>query len=153
MQYIGIDPGQEGGIGIIYEDNTAIAYKYTSDKLIEITKHIKEHKLDVCVYVEEVHSMPQQGVRSMFTFGCGFGKILGILEALNVEYQLVPAHRWKKYIGVTADKSTSIQKCKDLFPDTSLLPTSKCRKPSDGLAEALLIAEYGKRVSRKQLKY
>lgn len=38
MIFVGIDPGIEGGIGIIDEDNSAKAYKYTSDKLIEITK-------------------------------------------------------------------------------------------------------------------
>ena len=46
---------------------------------------------------------------------------------------------------VTSDKNTSIDLCKRLFPDINLLATPRSRKPHDGMAEALLIAEYGRR--------
>lgn len=150
MIFVGIDPGIEGGIGIIDEDNNAVAYKYTSAKLIEITKHFKEHHSDVKFYVEQVHAMPHQGVKSMFTFGSGFGKILGILEALNAEYYLVKPQSWKKGMHVTADKATSIAKCKELYPTTCLKPTTRCRVDHDGLAEAVLIAAYGKKIARNK---
>lgn len=35
--------------------------------------------------------------------------------------------------------------CNRLFPGVSLLPTERCRKDNDGMAEALLMAEYAKR--------
>ena len=142
MVYIGIDPGQTGGIATL--DDTVSTVRYTSANLIGILKKLKAENKSIKVYVEEVHSMPHQGVRSMFTFGNGYGQILGILEALEVKYELVTPNCWKKYVGVTHDKKTSIVKAQKLFPDVSLLPTSKCRVPDDGLAEALLIAYYGK---------
>lgn len=148
MIYVGIDPGLSGGIGVISSDNTATAYKYTSAKLIEVIKSLVGE--DVYITVEQVHAMPHQGVTSMFTFGTGYGMILGILEALGREYHLAKPQTWKKVIGVTYDKSTSIKKAQLLFPDTSLLPSTRCRKPSDGMAEALLIAEYGRRIHNKQ---
>ena len=35
--------------------------------------------------------------------------------------------------------------CPWLFPDVSLLATPRCKKPHDGMAEALLMAEYARR--------
>lgn len=39
----------------------------------------------------------------------------------------------------------SFEVCRKLFPDVSLLPTSRCKKSHDGMAEALLMAEYARR--------
>lgn len=145
MIYIGIDPGQTGGIAIIDDLNkNSVAYPYSSIKLIEICKQFQDNKNRIKIYVEKVHAMPHQGVTSMFNFGMGYGKILGILEAFEFKYNLVTPQSWKKYVGVTADKQTSIRKAQYLFPEVSLLPTKRCRVPNDGMAEALLIAYYGK---------
>lgn len=145
MIYIGIDPGQTGGIAIIDDLNkNSVAYPYSSIKLIEICKKFQDNKNRIRIYVEKVHAMPHQGVTSMFNFGMGYGKILGILEAFEFKYNLVTPQSWKKYVGVTANKQTSISKAQYLFPEVSLLPTKRCRVPNDGMAEALLIAYYGK---------
>lgn len=146
MIYVGIDPGLSGGIGVVGAE--PIAYPYTSKNLITLLKKLRYDNQSVKVYVEEVHSMPQQGVKSMFTFGKGFGTILGILEALEFKYELVKPQTWKTHVGVTADKRTSVKRAQELFPDVSLLPTPRCRVPADGMAEALLIAYYGKEVSQ-----
>lgn len=98
----------------------------------------------VCA-VESVSAMPGQGVTSMFNFGKGFGWILGTLEAYDVPYELIRPQKWKKEFSVTSDKNTSIAVCKRMFPHVSLLPTERCRKDNDGMAEALLIAEYARR--------
>ena len=144
--FIGIDPGVTGGIAVIGEENDATAYPYTAQKLIELCKSLREQdKLNTTrVTVEKVHAMPKQGVASTFNFGAGYGKILGILEALELTPILVPPQTWKKYLGVTHDKQTSIRKAQFLFPNTSLLPTARSRVPNDGMAEALLIAYYSK---------
>lgn len=147
MIYIGIDPGINGGIAVI-RDSDAVAYSYTSSKLINILRDVKETNESLKVFVEEVHSMPAQGVASTFTFGKGFGIILGILEAYEVPYDLVKPQTWKKFMGVTHDKQTSIRKAQKLFPDVSLLATPRCRVLHDGMAEALLIAYYGKNVNK-----
>ena len=91
--------------------------------------------------------MPKQGVTSMFNFGVSFGYIQGVIEAFEIPYELVSPQKWKKHFGLDNDKSKSIAKCKHLFPGVSLLPTERCRKDSDGMAEALLIALYAKRVN------
>lgn len=146
MVYVGIDPGLAGGIGVIRTDSDITAMKYTTQNLISLLKQFAD-ETQVQFFVEHVHAMPKQGVTSTFNFGMGFGQILGILEAFDRKYTLVKPSVWKRVMGVTADKQTSIRKCGQLFPEVSLLPTSRCRVPSDGLAEALLIAEYGRRTA------
>ena len=81
----------------------------------------------------------------MFSFGQNFGWIQGVLEAFGVSYELVQPQKWKKEYSITADKNTSIEVCKRLFPNVSLLPSERCRKDSDGIGEALLMAEYARR--------
>ena len=89
--------------------------------------------------------MPGQGVVSMFTFGTGWGRIMGVLDALRIPYELVRPQKWKKAFSVTSDKNSSIAVCKRLFPDVSLKRTERCVKDDDGMAEALLMAEYARR--------
>lgn len=98
--------------------------------------------------VEKVGAMPGQGVVSMFKFGENFGMIQGILQAFGIPYELVTPQKWKKEFGVTADKNTSIEVCKRLFPDVNLKRTERCKKEHDGMAEALLMAEYARRHMR-----
>lgn len=149
MIYIGIDPGAKGGIAVINTEwkETISLHKYSDDTLIGIleTLEIENHilSMDTCVYVEQVHSMPKQGVASTFKFGVNYGKILGILRVYEIDVHLVTPSKWKKAMGVTSDKQTSINKAKELFPGINLIP-ERCRKEHDGIAEALLIAEYGR---------
>lgn len=145
MIYIGIDPGANGGIGVIDTiEDTAEAYPLTTEKLMEVLHRIGRTR--VCV--EQVNAMPGQGVTSMFNFGKNFGIILGILEALYVSYQLVTPKKWKKEFSLNSDKKKSIECCKRLFPLVDLKKSDRARTDHDGMAEALLIAEYGRRVMK-----
>ena len=156
MIYIGIDPGKNGGIAIIrsigintfepyqkiivepYSDDTMISLGYNIDKLSKENEQIK------CV-LEKVNAMPGQGVVSMFNFGQNYGFIQGVLKAYNIPFELVPPQKWKKEFSVTSDKNTSIEVAKRLFPQVNLKATERCKKDHDGMAEALLMAEYARR--------
>ena len=89
--------------------------------------------------------MPGQGVVSMFNFGHNLGFIEGILQAHHISYQLVPPQTWKKEFSLSSEKNKSIEVCHKLFPGVNLLATERSRKPSDGMAEAILMAEYARR--------
>lgn len=93
----------------------------------------------------KVAAMPGQGVTSMFNFGANFGWIQGVLEALRFPYELIAPQRWKKEFSLTSDKKASIRTAQRLFPGVSLLADKHCRVESDGVAEALLLAEYARR--------
>ena len=102
------------------------------------------------VYVEKVHSMPKQGVASTFKFGMGYGVIIGICDALGLPYRLVTPQAWKKQVlaGTTKDKDAAISFVRRAYPHVNLTPGAK-RKPHDGMADALCIAEFGRHLMAK----
>ena len=143
MIYIGVDPGKNGGIAIIDSDGV-IAFPFSEERLLIELDGIAQEYECIC-YLEHVHAMPKQGVSSTFNFGMNFGFIQGVLKAYEIPYELVTPQKWKKEFSCTSDKNTSIEVCKRLFPNVNLKATDRCKKDHDGIAEALLIAEYGRR--------
>lgn len=142
MTYIGIDPGAKGGLAVIRDGGGITVVPYEKSRYIEILSRVPSDS--VCC-LEHVHAMPGQGVTSMFNFGQTFGWVQGVLEAMGISYELVQPQKWKKEFSITGGKNSSIMVCKRLFPGVSLLPTERCGKDNDGMAEALLMAEYAKR--------
>lgn len=148
MMYIGIDPGKNGGIAVlrVLKNNqfvSASTYVFDETALINILDEVKNYYCKCTL--EHVHAMPKQGVSSTFNFGMNFGFIQGVLKAYGIPYELVTPQKWKKEFSCTSDKNTSIEVCKRLFPKVNLKATERCKKDHDGMAEALLIAEYGRR--------
>ena len=144
MIYIGIDPGKNGGIAIIPDDNEIEVYPFSEENLLDEIHYFSKGYACKCV-LEKVNAMPHQGVVSMFNFGQNYGFIQGVLKAYNIPFELVPPQKWKKEFSVTSDKNTSIEVAKRLFPQVNLKATERCKKDHDGMAEALLMAEYARR--------
>lgn len=152
MIYIGIDPGKNGGICELrtfpqhreMSDNLLIL-PYSDENLIEVCTSSKEKHEPIKCVLEKVNAMPGQGVVSMFNFGQNFGFIQGVLKACEIPFELVPPQKWKKEFSVTGDKNTSIEVAKRLFPGVQLKASTRCTKDHDGMAEALLMAEYARR--------
>jgi crossover junction endodeoxyribonuclease RuvC len=80
----------------------------------------------------------------MFTMGRGLGTWEGVLAGLGIPYELVTPQRWKKALmdGMGKDKDASRLQAIRLFP---AIAGQLARKKDDGRADALLIAEYGRR--------
>ncbi|MGE5548417.1 MAG: hypothetical protein ACM33T_16045 [Solirubrobacterales bacterium] len=91
-------------------------------------------------FVEAVGAMPGQGVSSVFAFGKVFGLVLGILAANFIPHTLVPPQRWKRTLGVPADKDGARARASQLLPAHAGL---WCRAKDDGRAEAALLAYFG----------
>lgn len=144
---IGIDPGKTGAIAVMDDDGILCLEQFNVDKYVDVLSYVGQSTSakDIKVCLEKVGAMPGQGVVSMFNFGHNLGVIEGILSALRIPYQLVPPQTWKKEFSLTGDKAKSVEVCKKLFPWVDLRATDRSRKPSDGLAEALLMAEYARR--------
>lgn len=141
MIYIGIDPGKSGALAVI-DRATTILVPFSEADYINSLKLLPAQLTRACL--EHVSAMPKQGVTSMFNFGMNFGYIKGLLEAFGIPYELVRPQKWKKEFGIS-DKNSSVECCKRLFPGVSLHRTERCRKDDDGMAEALLMAEYARR--------
>ena len=143
MIYIGVDPGKDGAMAMIFENGD-----------IDIAVFdIEEYRIMLCNAIdmpckcclERVGAMPGQGVTSMFKFGENFGMIQGLLIAYKIPYELVTPRKWKKEFQITGDKNSSIAVCKRLFPNVDLRRTERCTKDHDGKAEALLMSEWARR--------
>lgn len=145
--FVGIDPGQAGGIAII--DETGDLYDHvpmpdTRKGIADLLRQLEGK--DVVAVVEKVHSMPKQGVASTFKFGKGYGVLLGVCAVLEFKLLEPTPQAWKKKMlaGTDKGKHASIQVCENLFP-TAELVQPRCRVPHDGVAEAILLAEYGRK--------
>lgn len=147
--FIGIDPGQSGAMAVI-DGEYASAVTFSESAYLNTLRGLDARRAIGCsmfAIVEHVGPMPKQGVTSTFKFGQNFGWIQGMLYAMNIPFELVRPQKWKKMFSCTSDKNTSISVAQRLFPNVPLFATPRCRKPHDGMAEALLMAEYGRRIS------
>lgn len=159
MNYIGIDPGQRGGLARItpgsidvwpmprHASEEAVRYGTPVDwcRVYRLLSHWEPTEKTL-VFIEKVHAFSGQGVSSTFKFGANYGGLLGILGAMNVQYQLVVPRTWKKVVlGTDFDhgKEGTIDFLRMNYPTVNLLATSRSRKPHDGMADALAIAHYG----------
>ena len=146
MLIVGVDPGLKGGIAwycTISKDTGAIPMPDTPRQICTRLQNLREIYGTMHVVLEYAQPMPKQGVTSVFSYGQHFGELIGILTALNASMTLVRPAVWKKALGLNSEKLNSILLAERLYPEVSLTP-GQCRKPQDGIAEALLLMHYGR---------
>lgn len=148
MLIIGVDPGMKGGVAFyctISGQYGSYIMPDTRRQLFNLLQDLKTTYGIIRGVVEKVASRPGQGVASMFKFGKGYGEILGILTALNAEIIEPTPQAWKKLVLAGTDKSkdAAIQVAENLYPEISLVPKG-CRKPHDGMADAVCLMHYGR---------
>lgn len=148
MIYIGIDPGQQGAIGIIYPSRTNVhdMPKFIASQLFELLRQldISYPSEPLFCMLEQAQPMPKQGVKGVFTYGIGYGKIKAVLEILEIPFQEIHPAKWKKEFSLfKKGKEGAIKTAQQLFPSISF-QTERGRW-LDGRAEALLLAEYARR--------
>lgn len=140
--YIGIDPGLSGGVAFVPESGTPWAHKMpeTDRDLIDLLRD-SINLFDARATLELVHSSPQMGVKSAFTFGEGYGRLQMALTALGVPYERVRPAVWQKAMGclTKGDKNVSKRRAQELFPAI---------KVTHAIADALLIGEYARRAGK-----
>ena len=141
---IGIDPGKNGAIAWITDGKPCV------DKMPDTLKDLWEIITGITyqiiktggsghtckAYIEAVHSSPQMGVVSAFTFGQGFGHLEMALTAAGIPFERVTPQKWQKAMGclTKGDKNVSKRRAQELFPQMKI---------THATADALLIAEYG----------
>lgn len=148
----GIDIGLTGAICIL--DRDKILY------LIEmpILKTGKKSEIDLCrikdilcqfkpsishAFIEKAGVRPKQGSVSMFRYGSCYGMIIGLCAGLEIPYSLIAPQTWKATMlrDMPKEKEISILRAQQLFPTIVFH-----RKKDHHRAEALLLAEYGRRL-------
>ena len=156
MNFIGIDPGLQGGIAFINSGDyfafimPIINAKKKSLNHVIISKLLSGHEsAKTYAILEEQHAMPKQGVVSMMSIGYGFGALKQCLVDFAIPHEVVRAQVWQKEFGISGrkgnTKSQALQICRSLFPDLKLLATERSKKPHEGIVDAVLIAEFARR--------
>lgn len=163
--FLGIDPGKEGAVAsIIEEDGKMVEIKFYDPALFSVkdgTKVKNEYnEADMCrslqalategdeVYcvLEKVSAMPGQGVTSMFNFGMGYGMWRGMLSAFKIPYSLVHPLTWKNKVmrDMPKEKEAAAERVLQLFPQV----IDQVKKPRKGYnigrCDALLMAHYAR---------
>ena len=161
--YIGIDNGLSGGISVI-DENQKVLQKHIMPTIkiknknvfdvqgiINIFRSLKTFTDDIKVMLEHAHVRPISGKRACFTTGFCYGLMQGILEGMNISYEIVNPKVWQKDIfqGTVSDtKDASILFCQRKWPDVDWTATERSNKAHDGLTDAVCIALYGYRQNR-----
>lgn len=152
MRIVGIDPGLSGAIASLSSsgDELGLVSVHDAPRLDAGRGTLSSSEiigiLEIAspglVVIERQQAMPKQGVSSTFKTGYGFGLYMGILAALRLRHVVVAARVWQveMYQGAVGEgKDRSLYVCGQLWPGYTI-PKSK-----HGRADALLIAEYGRR--------
>lgn len=167
--WVGIDPGKAGAI-VAVDEKGSICYK-TSIPLIgsdvdakglyECLKFIAD-RYSMCVILEEVHSLHKMAASTNFSMGHTLGIITGIIVASSYKLVMVQPKTWQKEIWVSSEieylpkkpeqakpsidtKLTSMKAAHRIFPNADFRKSDRAKKPNDGICDAALIAEYGRR--------
>ena len=138
---IGIDPGKSGAIAVIWPDgemyHTAARGDWTpADQVNWLLQFDTENAV---AYIEKVHSSPQMGVVSAFSFGKSLGFLLGMLATAKIAYHEITPQKWQTALGcmTRGEKNVTKHAAQKLWPKIKITHSD---------ADARLIAEYGRRV-------
>lgn len=158
--YLGIDPGVSGGWALLDPDGAVLLAMKMGDGPADIGKQpqtckdrafvVLQEPYRIHAMVERVHSSPQMGVASAFTFGRNVGAILGALAASGIPVDEIQPKAWQKIMGVVyptrpkgdktpRDKNVTKRRAQQLFPNLTV---------THALADALLLAECARRIDR-----
>lgn len=150
--FCGVDPGLQGAIALIDAAGACVRVVDTPTVGSVLDVNALFDVLDLApvntrFWIEVQHAMPGNRPTSTFSIGETYGAIRGILSALRRPYSEVRASVWQRAMltGVPGEDT----KARSLRAAATLFPCEALRTPRgralDGRADALLIAEYGRR--------
>jgi len=153
MKIIGIDPGLSGAIAIIGDSVTVTPLAKLTEH--DAARHVAANT-DAFAFIEKVGANRgpegrRQGASSMFTFGQSYGFLRGLLVALEIPFDEVLPQRWQQPFGLirkNKNETTTQKKNRHKAKSQSLFPSVKI---THAVADALLIAEYGRRLRNGEL--
>lgn len=142
MNYIGIDPGKKGCIVFLDDYGTPSMFRLEHATEAEIVRFLKSAGSNSVCVIERVGATPQMGRTSAFTFGFGYGIIVGCLAGADVPYKRKTPNEWQTTLNCRTggDKNISKAEAQRLFPSLTITHHE---------ADALLIATFCKLKARE----
>lgn len=170
VTWIGIDNGITGAVAFLRSTGNHIVVPVPTktiggDRFIDagaLIGLIQQEENPHVVY-EQGQKQPKWGCKGNYANGFSHAVVDTALEALNVlslpvPYKGVNPKTWQEHVfkdmrgaakALLRDgdtKGASIDFCRRMFPQVSLLPTAKCVKPDNNFADALCMAWYARNV-------
>jgi crossover junction endodeoxyribonuclease RuvC len=160
MVFLGLDPGITGAVALIDDHGTLLdardlpssSVTLSSGRVRRRIEPLELHRMlldmiggrTVTGVMEGVSASPQMGVTSAFSFGHTAGVIEAVaMQACQGNVITVSPNVWKRAMGVPACKATTMAEATQRWGDARWL-----RKGDHGRAEAALLAEYGRLLTR-----
>jgi len=143
--YIGFDPGANGAMAILYDDNSFSIEDFDKagiDGYVASLRVVKEMGEPIYAGIEWAAAMPKQGVTSMFNFGQRFGEIQGILAGLEIGFTMMRPRKWQSVCGIKPKTGKAgIEKAmKKIYPKADFRGPKGGLK--DGRCDAMGVATY-----------
>jgi len=153
MKIVGIDPGVTGALALIDGDDVRVYdMPRDTDGIAGVTVYRLISKWDPAeVYIERTHAMPMNGSKATYSLGDTNGSLRTAVHILRIPLIWVPSLKWQNEFSLRKPgltdaerKNRSRWRAQELFPT---LADQLMRIKHHNRAEALLIAEYGRRTS------
>jgi len=168
-QYIGIDCGLDGGIAVVdYDGNLTDKYvmpvcKAGKGRMIHIVGFHKTLEKIISVSDRNIfvienpggHAPSAAGLRSMTYSFAVAETIVSLLDA-NLSYAAISSRKWQSQFwtrptmakGQKFDtKAAALAAADRIFPNQDWTANERCKKAHDGIVDAALLAEYGRRMN------
>lgn len=149
MIFIGVDVGAAGGIALIDASGVALRAVHmpeTDVDILSVLEHARglgwhhgDPQASGCrAVLEKVHSSPQMGVVSAFSFGGAYRSLRMALAAKEIPFDEVSPMKWQRRLECLSggDKNVTKARAQQLFPGV---------KVTHAIADALLLAEFCRR--------
>lgn len=160
---LGIDIGNKGAIALIdgneivdiidmpVSNNSIYHNKGGKPALIVDSVKLSNYltsiisKVDFAVIEEPItpFNKTPQSIVNVSKNNVGYGMVRACIEINGIEFHNVKPAKWKKALGVSADKQSSIDACHNIFHNSNNFVN---KKKHDGRAEACLIGCFGYKI-------
>ncbi len=162
MLIVGIDPGKTGALAVINDEGELVSRQpfplvegtLEPGPVFQMFQEVADcwqFQNSIYAFIEKATAMKGQGVSSTFKFGMNYGFVRMAVAAMGWKHELVHSSRWTKVMHTGVDSKLESKKksgiaIQRLFPGESFLTTERSKKPHEGVVDAVLIAEYGRRM-------
>ena len=147
---IGVDPGKRGAFSWIQNNLISVVpMPETPADIAALIRSIQTYPGELCAFVENVASRPEDGSKQAHTFGKWIGYVEMGFAFAGIRVEKIAPGVWQRSVGLgkrfvastpskakTLRKRAHYAKAKELFPQLEF---------TQELADAVLIAEVGRK--------
>lgn len=157
---IGIDNGVSGGVCVLSGHHGLIVGCFPMP-VQKVTSRTEVNVCDLVLMLDKVDHKWRGGVvfieepnnsrtpSTAYSVAASFHAVRGMLDIYDVATVRITPQRWQRAmlgkVPTGQTKPAALAKARMLWPDETWLASPRCKVPHDGMVDAALIAEYGRK--------